>query len=567
MDLFYFLLLTSSLIFIHESGHFAFAKLFGVKVLTFSVGFGPKVLRLRGKETEYCLGLFPFGGFVQMLEQSRSAKPIPPEDFPRTYEAQAVWKRLLIILAGPAMNLIFPIAIYTSVYLEEREMLPPVVGTVAPGRASDGQLFPGDRILAVEGREVETFPEVQRRIGDRAGKPTLLVIEREGVELEARVTPEAENESRGLDIVEKVGRIGIGAHFSAPVIGVARPDSPAYRAGLRTFDRIVLVNGQRVDRLIDLVNILSKNRGEALLITFLRPRAVAFGLAELSLLETAMATLSPKERIADAARPETYSARYADMVERNGIESSDAFAAFVPEGSSEWKAGLRSGDRVTELDGKPLFSWGDLRTRLLKEPTKAHDLHFSRMSEPMGGVFQLRQEAWEDEFAQAYTRYVFRTTHDLPHAKDVMVPTPHRFWNALARGAEETLSVTRFVAVGILRVLTGKISLSTVTGPITIFDIAGEAGARGTTYFLWAMAVISANLGLVNLLPIPVLDGGHVVFLVVEAVRRKPLALRTRQFASLLGMTFLAGLMVVAFKNDVDRRLPLILGQIKEILG
>ena len=570
MDLFYFLLLTSSLIFVHESGHFALAKLFGVKVLTFSVGFGPKVLRFRGKETEYCLGLFPFGGFVQMLESSRAQKPIPPEELPRTYEAQATWKRFLIILAGPAMNLVFPIAIYTSVYLEEREMLSPVVGTVAAGRPSDGLLFPGDRVIAVEGREVETFPEVQRLIGERAGHSVPLLVEREGTELEVRVTPEAENETRGAGIIEAVGRIGIGAHFSLPVIGVSRPDSPAYRAGLRTFDRIVLVNGQRIERLVELVSLLSKNRGEALLITYLRPRPLSTatnGLSEIALFDTAMATLSPKERPADATRPETYAGRYADMVERNGIESADAFIAYVPEQSSEWKAGLRPGDRVTDLDGKPLGSFGDLRSRLLKEPTTPHDLRWTRLGEPMGGVFQLQREAWEDEFAQAYTRYVFRTTHDLPHAKDVMVATPHRFFHAVARGFEESLSVTRFVAIGILRVLSGKISLSTVTGPITILDIAGEAGARGATYFLWAMAVISVNLGLVNLLPIPVLDGGQVVFLLVEAVRRRPLALRTRQMASLLGMTLLGALTVIAFKNDVDRRLPFLLGEIKELFG
>src|SRR5277367_2134477 len=95
VDLLYFVLLVSSLIFIHESGHFAFAKIFGVKVLTFSIGFGPKVLRIRGKETEYCVGLLPFGGFVKMLEESKQSEPILPEDRHRTFEAQALWKRVV----------------------------------------------------------------------------------------------------------------------------------------------------------------------------------------------------------------------------------------------------------------------------------------------------------------------------------------------------------------------------------------------------------------------------------------------------------------------------------------
>ncbi len=151
VDLLYFVLLVSSLIFIHESGHFAFAKIFGVKVLTFSIGFGPKIVRIRGKETEYCVGLLPFGGFVKMLEESKRSEPILPEERGRTFESQALWKRIVIVLAGPAMNVFFPIALYTSVYLEDTQLLAPTVGVGGPGRPADGKLEPGDRILAVDG--------------------------------------------------------------------------------------------------------------------------------------------------------------------------------------------------------------------------------------------------------------------------------------------------------------------------------------------------------------------------------------------------------------------------------
>src|SRR3954470_11656640 len=108
MDLLYFVILISALIFVHELGHYPWAKVFGVTAITFSIGFGPKILRLRGKETEYCVGLLPFGGFVKMLEEGKATEPIPPEDRPRTFEAQALWKRVVIVLAGPAMNVIFP---------------------------------------------------------------------------------------------------------------------------------------------------------------------------------------------------------------------------------------------------------------------------------------------------------------------------------------------------------------------------------------------------------------------------------------------------------------------------
>ncbi|HEV3190851.1 MAG TPA: site-2 protease family protein, partial [Polyangiaceae bacterium] len=112
-----------------------------------------------------------------------------------------------------------------------------------------------------------------------------------------------------------------------------------------------------------------------------------------------------------------------------------------------------------------------------------------------------------------------------------------------------------------------RVSLSSVSGPITMYDIAGQAGARGAAYFVWAMALLSVNLGLINLLPIPVLDGGHLLFFLFEAARRRPLPLRAREVASLAGMVVLVLLMLVAFKNDVERRWDVIVTQVRELLS
>ena len=167
MDLLYFVLFVSVLIFIHEAGHFAFAKIFGVKVLTFSVGFGPKLVKIRGRETEYCIGVLPFGGFVKMLEEGKSREAILPEDRHRTFESQKLWKRIVIVLAGPGMNVLFPILLYTSVFYEDREFLSPVVGSVLPGKPADGKLMPEDRIVSIDGHPVASFPEVQDLVATR----------------------------------------------------------------------------------------------------------------------------------------------------------------------------------------------------------------------------------------------------------------------------------------------------------------------------------------------------------------------------------------------------------------
>ena len=567
MDLLYFVLLVSSLIFIHESGHFAFAKIFGVKVLTFSIGFGPRAVRIRGKETEYCIGLFPFGGFVKMLEESKRAEPILPEERGRTFESQALWKRVVIVLAGPAMNLLFPIALYTSVFLEDTQFLPPVVGVVEAGKPADGKLEPGDRIARVDGDPVTTFPEVQHVVSRRAGKPVTLGVVRDGKDVDVTLTPSDETEVRELDIVEHTGRIGIDPRFPAAVIGVARRDAPA-AVGLRTFDLVTAVNGSRVERFQDLVDALARNRGDLVVVSYLRPvdvpRALG-GLCELAVLEPGAATLTPLPRDAGAVPPADARDRAADVLERTGIESADMYVAFVPQASSEWRAGVRPGDRITLLDGAPQRLWRTMENELVAGADRMHELQWTRDGAPMRGFFQLRKEQWDDPFGQHYERYVFRTDHWVPTAPDRLVPNPHPLLYAIRRGLEETASVVKFISVGLLRLVEGRVSLANVSGPITMYDIAGQAGARGVAYFVWAMALISVNLGLINLLPIPVLDGGHLLFFLFEAARRRPLPLRIREVASLVGMVMLVLLMLVAFKNDVERRWDVIVTQVREL--
>jgi regulator of sigma E protease len=570
VDLLYFVLLVSSLIFIHESGHFAFAKIFGVKVLMFSIGFGPKILRIRGKETEYCVGLLPFGGFVKMLEESKRSEPILPEDQHRTFEAQALWKRVVIVLAGPAMNLLFPVALYTSVFLEVEQFLPPTVGQVVPGKPADGKLYPGDRILRVDGDEVTSFPEVQQVIARKAGKPVTLNIERDGKNLDVTLTPRDEAETRELDIVEHIGRVGIAPRFPAAVIGVAQPESPAAQAKLQTFDQITAVNGRRVERFVEFVDILAENRGDQVVVSYLRPVYVPQamgGLAEIAVLEPGLAQLTPTPRAPGSLAPADAQARAADVLARTGIESADMYVAYVPEASSEWRAGLRPRDRVTTLDGSPQKLWSALEGVLVAGADKRHELTWTRDGVAMRGFFQLRKEQWDDEFGQHFERYVFRSDDWMPNAPDRLVPNPHPFTYAVRRGIEETRSVIKFISVGLIRLAQGRVSLSSVSGPITLYDIAGQAGAKGPEYFVWAMALISVNLGIINLLPIPVLDGGHLLFFLFEAARRKPLPLRIREVASLAGMVVLMLLMLVAFKNDVERRWDVIVTQVRELMS
>ncbi|MFW5741561.1 MAG: site-2 protease family protein, partial [Myxococcota bacterium] len=244
---------------------------------------------------------------------------------------------------------------------------------------------------------------------------------------------------------------------------------------------------------------------------------------------------------------------------------SDLYAAVVPRGSAEAKADLRPGDKIIEVDGEPVLTWHSFRERIEADPEKPHVLTWLRDGRRLSGAVQVRREDWVDEFGAVRSSFVIRAKNWLPLATEPLVQNPAPIRWALRNALEETHDVMEFISVSIVRLVQGKLSIASLSGPLTIYEVAGQEGAKGPGYFLWVMALVSVNLGLINLLPIPVLDGGHLVFFTIEAVIRRPLPLRVREVASIMGLLVLFALMGIAFKNDVERRWDVILGQIKEL--
>jgi regulator of sigma E protease len=553
VNLFYFVVLVSSLIFVHELGHFLFAKAFGVKVLTFSLGFGPKVLKLRGRETEYCVSLLPLGGYVKMLEASKT-DVVLPEDRKRTFESLSVFKRLVVVLAGPVMNLVFPVLLYFAVFVSDGPFLPPTVGIVLPHHPADGKLKPGDRIMSIDGQEVATFDEVKRIIASSPAKTLKLTVFRDNRQVDVEVTAEETVEHRGdldvkqreLDITERVGTLGIQPSAPAAVIGVPNPDSPAYRAGLRTFDLITNVGGVPVRRFMDLTSALSENAGETLPVTYMRPMGVPDalgGLADMAVFESGVVALTPDPS-------------GSSLFERTGIELADLYLATMPPESYLYKAGLRPGDKILRLDDEPIPAWYTFEERVRAAPEKQHRVDYlaARDGRQRTGTFQIRREDYRNDAGETQSRYVFLRQQWVPVAADERVEHPAPIRYAFTKALEETVDVTRFTLVCIVRLMQGRLSLKSLSGPITIYEVAGEEGRKGADYFVWVMALLSINLGLLNLLPIPVLDGGHLMFFAIEGVLRKPLPLRVREVAHIIGMAVLFGLMALAFKNDVEKK-------------
>jgi regulator of sigma E protease len=347
-----------------------------------------------------------------------------------------------------------------------------------------------------------------------------------------------------LDIVDEVGRIGISPYHPQPVIGVTSPTGPAAAALLQTFDLVVAARGKPVDRWTDLERMLDSNQGSLLPLTYLRPRTIRGalgGLLDLDVYEPRVTTLAPEPGSGPSS-------------ERAGLELSDLYVSQVKEGSPEHRLGLLPGDRLLSLDGEPIRLWRSLLLKLNERPRSLHRLSWRRDGRELFGSFTLQPEKGVGDLGQLTDRFVVGIRNWLPLRLEPPEPNPHPLSYALQEAVSETANMVRFTFYSIVRLLQGRLAVESIGGPLAIFEVSGTAAREGVLNYLKLMAFISINLGLINLLPIPLLDGGHLTFALIEAVMRRPLSLRVRQKTYIIGLVLLLLLMILAVKNDVERR-------------
>jgi regulator of sigma E protease len=539
--IFYFVILIGVLIFVHEGGHFLMAKLFKVKVHVFSLGFGPKLLGFRKGETLYKLSAFPVGGYVKMLGEDPSEE-VRPADHGRAFTDKPLWQRFLIIIGGPAMNAVFPLFLHFGVGLSIGEVLPPEVGAVVPGMpAYEAGMRPGDRVLAVGGEPVETFADMVTLIEPHPDQPLEFRIRRGDDELVRSITPQANQRTVVLEEKETVGVIGVMSSYLAPVVGVDPPDSSAGRAGLRTFDRVLEAGGTKVERLIDLEQVIATAAGGEVELVVERFRDDAKPPFRDPYEPLAQQIVLPVPAGATAL---------ADV----GVHDCLDFVAYVdPEGIAAG-IGLERGDRLLALDGKR-YAMGQLINAIDRHPDRQRTLTWSRGGQPHQSPFKPKFIA----AGEAGELGVARDTYDKGFwaygktARTEPIDNPSRFGNAIEYALAETWADVRMMAIGFKLLFQGKISLRTVGGPIMIGQLAGVAGQQGASSFLWMMALISINLALINLLPIPVLDGGQLAFIAFEAIRRRPVSRLIKERVMIVGLAMILMLLVFATWNDIAR--------------
>jgi regulator of sigma E protease len=539
-----FALMLGVLIFVHEFGHFIVAKLFGVKVLRFSLGFGPPIgigryrLAVQRGETEYVAAWFPLGGYVKMLGEGvegeeAPAEPIAPADLARAFHRKPVWQRLLILFAGPGMNLLLPVVVFVAVLAVGMPRPAPVIGTVEPASpAARAGLRVGDRVLDVDGTPVRWWDDVDDAFRDHPGQTVGLRIERAGQTL---VVPVAVASRPGLDaygVATRVGFAGVEHSRLAATVGIPDAASPAAAAGLRSGDRVLAVDGTTVDDWQGLAD---------------RYGAAAAG---------ATVHLRVERSVDEGSKPEPHEVAVPALgsLARLGVVPATVLVAQVSPDSPAQRAGLHSGDLIVTLDGAPVGSFASFADQVRASGGHTLDLVYTRHGERHEVRITPHRAEADTGLGIPEERWLIGITAQaaaVPGA--VAVDQAVNPLVSIPRAVGMTAEITRTFLGGLVRLATGEVSRKQLAGPIGIAEIAHNALERGWQAYLSTLVLISINLAILNLLPIPVLDGGQALLIGIEGVKRSPLSLRTREIVQQIGVTVLVMLMALAFWNDLSR--------------
>jgi len=439
----WFLVVLGVLVAFHELGHFLAARWVGVKVLKFSLGFGPKLFGRKMGETEYLLSAIPLGGYVKLFGEDES-EATTQEDRARSFAHQGLWGKVLIVAAGPGFNFILAYFIFA--------------GWLATG----APLF------------VPTFQDL------------------------------------------------------TPNIEAMVPGSPADTAGIQIGDRVSRVNGQDISTRTELFDAVAKSKGQALTLEIKR--------GEQTKTLTVTPTIPPGPQ-ASAQEPGYYL----------GVEETPPLVTSVTQNSPAAKAGLQAGDHVVSIQGQTIHTWSQMTGIVKESPNRQLQVDVLREGQR---ILLTVTPSVEKTVVNGESVEVGKIGITGPGRSIMRSSTPLL---SLYDGLGATWGWTELTAIGLYKMVVGDISSKNIGGPLTIANISGEAAAQGASSVIFLIAILSINLGVLNLLPIPILDGGHLLFFLIEGILRKPLGERQREIAQQAGLVLLVGVMIFAFWNDLER--------------
>lgn len=536
-----FLIILGPLVVVHEFGHYLFARLFGIKAEIFSIGFGPRLWARQIGETEWRVSAIPLGGYVKLLGEDRDAE-LSPEEARRALHKQAAWKRFFVFFGGPLFNFLFAILVFMAVMVYGEKQISNRIGRVVQGSVAEKAGFQsGDRVLKVDGKPVAKYEDILIALNESPGRAMTFEVKHPGSPedqvAEIRVTSGTQPGFSVYGEQTRVGDIeGLLPYARSNQVGISNPASPAGKAGVKTGDTVVDFDGKPVS---DWETI------EALY------RAVPAGKEVRVLIQPGGSQGLTRE--VHLTKP---TGKADGPGAAWGLHSSELFVdKTVPESPAE-KAGLKAGDRLVSVGGIEVKSFMELKEGVQNQGEKSGkiDLIWEREGKRVAVQVQPTATPGKDALLNDTMTYTVGVMPMLTNAEPEMIT--ERVLNPfvlLYRGTERMLTLTarNFVSIG--KMLGGSVSAKTLGGPIMIGKIAGESLAHGLVAVLTTMGLLSIGLGVLNILPVPVLDGGHLLLLLIEGIRGRPLTLRQMEVVQSVGLGLILMLMVLVFKNDITR--------------
>ena len=537
-----FVILLGLLIFVHELGHFLVAKYYKVRVEVFSLGFGKKIFKFIKGHTTYCIALIPLGGYVKMFGDDPSAK-ISEHEKAESFSHKPVGQRIAIVLAGPLMNLFFAVVLFMGVGLNGEKAVGPILGDIdQTSQAWSYGFRPNDKIVSIDGISVKTWKEVNQTIQKSIGRNLEFELQRSDQNVSVQAKPVLSESPDVLQWEENVGEIqGLSPLSSLASIGISANSSLAYQSGLRSLDQIVKINDQKIKTWSDLVKAFDYPKGsEKFKVTVDRGSRKKSVEKEIELrLTEKMRGLSGEKNLAEL-----------------GVEKSDLYIYNTAEGTPAAQAGFQKGDLILSINDKKISRWievpeivnsyksGDppLRFGLIKDGQP----HFISVS-PKENTFMDENGAEVTKFQIGIAPAIFKTV-----ANPVIIKADSLV-AAIQYGVQKTIEWTKTIVISFVRMLQAKVSPKNIGGVFTIGQLASETFKMGLSPYLQIMAIISINLFIINLLPIPILDGGHLLFFSIEALRGAPLSMKKMEMAQQIGLILLMSLMAYAIFNDISR--------------
>jgi len=537
-----FLIILGPLVVVHELGHFLFAKLFGVRPEVFSIGFGPKIIGKQIGETEWRIAAIPLGGYVKLLGDDPEQN-LSPEEKHRALPNQEPYKRFWIFFAGPFFNFLFAVLVFACILVIGEPQVANVAGRIVKGSDAEAAgLRTGDRILEIGGEATRTFQDVFLAIHEHPDQQLNFKIQRprtpEPFDLQIRTKSEEGYSLYGEE--KKVGKVfGLLPQPRGLMVGVADQSSIAGQAGIETGDEVVKVAGETVKSWEDVESLYDRApKGTSIAITF-------------------------KEKAGSEVTKEWIKSQTSkDMASDWGLDSSELF---VSETITDEKtgqaypaavAGIAPGDRLLSVNQEPIYSFVELRRKIQTQgKEKGHVVvSWIRNGKTLEAELKPVVLSEKDAALNEQKEFLIGVKNYFSAGEPEMVT--EQIFNPFILVYKSVSKMGLFIyrnVVVLSKMVQGDVSTKTLGGPVMIGQIAGESLERGLVAFLNTMAILSVGLGFVNILPIPVLDGGHLLLLLVEMVRRRPLTVRQMEVIQQIGLSMILLLMAIVLRNDFMR--------------